>query len=230
MPDARYMNVGSGPQVQQLLFAGATKDASKGRGKAKEAAAEMAVPLERVFKVRLLGGIGRQRQSDGRIWQREQRLTCRGAVGSVRTCRATMPSPLLCLCPPRPPQVPNVDGLIEEGKKAPKKNWDITLHSVWGPGEVTRLQPEVYTPAGGARERCRRAGRLGVAACCVRQLARGRVVWQMHVQACSRCGPSFSLTCRRARLLHSCAQVAGGQGGQGAQEAGGAGAGGGGGG
>lgn len=47
------MNVGSGPQVQQLLFAGATKDASsKGRGKAaKEAAAELAVPLERVFKV-----------------------------------------------------------------------------------------------------------------------------------------------------------------------------------
>ena len=134
------------------------------------------------------------------------------------------------LCAPRPPQVPNVDGLIEEGKKAPKKNWDITLHSVWGPGEVTRLQPEVYTPAGGARERCRRAGRLGVAACCVRQLAKGRVVWQMHVQSCSRRGPSFSLTCRRARLLHPCAQVAGGQGGQGAQEAGGAGAGGGGGG
>lgn len=58
VPDARYMNVGSGPQVQQLLFAGATKDASKGRGKAKEAAAEMAVPLERVFKVGLMGGIG----------------------------------------------------------------------------------------------------------------------------------------------------------------------------
>lgn len=47
------MNVGSGPQVQQLLFAGASKEAkAKGKAKAKEeAAAEVAVPRERVFKV-----------------------------------------------------------------------------------------------------------------------------------------------------------------------------------
>ena len=47
------MNVGSGARVQQLLFAGASKEAKvKGKGKAKEEApAEQAVPLERVFKV-----------------------------------------------------------------------------------------------------------------------------------------------------------------------------------
>ncbi|PSC72198.1 DNA polymerase I chloroplastic mitochondrial [Micractinium conductrix] len=84
VPDARYMNVGSGAQVQQLLFAGAANSLPK----------KDPLPLERVFKV------------------------------------------------------PNVDGLIKEGAKRANKTIDITLHSVWGPQERTRLEPEVFTPAG----------------------------------------------------------------------------------
>jgi hypothetical protein len=45
-------------------------------------------------------------------------------------------------------QVPNVDGLKREEDKRAKKNWDIVLHSVWGPGQKTPLVPEVFTPAG----------------------------------------------------------------------------------
>ena len=41
-----------------------------------------------------------------------------------------------------------MDGLIEEGKKAPKKNMDITLHGLWGNGNISRLTPEVFTPSG----------------------------------------------------------------------------------
>lgn len=39
-------------------------------------------------------------------------------------------------------------GFIEEGRKAPKKNIDITLWSLWGRGRASRLEPEVYTPSG----------------------------------------------------------------------------------
>ena len=35
----------------------------------------------------------------------------------------------------------------EEGKK-PKKNMDIVLHNIWGKDQPTRLQPEIFTPAG----------------------------------------------------------------------------------
>lgn len=43
-----------------------------------------------------------------------------------------------------------MDGLKEDGKKAPKKTWDIHLHSVWGDGVASPLVPEVFTPAGAA--------------------------------------------------------------------------------
>ncbi len=132
------------------------------------------------------------------------------------------------------PQVPNVDGLIEEGKKAPKKNWDITLHSVWGRGEVTRLQPEVYTPAGAAGQRCVAGWEWRRCAVCNSQCPSktGHAVTAWPVQQAHQPSASASLLPphRRARLLHPRAQVTGGQGGQGSQEAGGAGAGGGGGG
>ncbi|KAK3285021.1 hypothetical protein CYMTET_7356, partial [Cymbomonas tetramitiformis] len=77
--DAKYMNVGSGPQVRQLLFAGARNK----RGD-KEA-----VPMERVFNV------------------------------------------------------PNVDGLIEEGKKVAKKNMQITLYGLGIP-----IAPTIFTASG----------------------------------------------------------------------------------
>jgi hypothetical protein len=44
-------------------------------------------------------------------------------------------------------QVPNQLPAAEGEKKA-KKNMDINLHSVWGEGVTSPLQPEVYTPAG----------------------------------------------------------------------------------
>lgn len=83
VPDAQYMNVGSGPQVLQLLFAGTPNRLEKKPG----------VPLSRTFKV--------------------------------------------------PNQLPPP----EDGKK-PKKNMDITLHSVWGESMVSPLQPEIHTPGG----------------------------------------------------------------------------------
>ncbi|KAL4452308.1 hypothetical protein ABPG75_007970 [Micractinium tetrahymenae] len=88
--DAKYMNVGSGAQVQQLLFAGAANALSQ----ASKTADKPPLPLERVFKV------------------------------------------------------PNVDGLKKEGEKRAKKNLDITLHGVWGPGMPSPLKPEVYTAGG----------------------------------------------------------------------------------
>ena len=45
-------------------------------------------------------------------------------------------------------QAPNVDNIIEEGKKKPRKNIDIHLHGVWGRNSPTQLVPAVYTPAG----------------------------------------------------------------------------------
>ncbi len=39
-------------------------------------------------------------------------------------------------------------GLMGEKDKKPKKMWDITLHSVWGPGVESPLKPEVFTPSG----------------------------------------------------------------------------------
>ena len=44
--------------------------------------------------------------------------------------------------------MPNVEGLKREEDKRPKKNWDITLHGVWGPTDRSPLVPEVFTPAG----------------------------------------------------------------------------------
>lgn len=46
--------------------------------------------------------------------------------------------------------MPNVDGLKKEGDKRAKKNLDITLHGVWGPGTPSPLKPEVYTAGGEA--------------------------------------------------------------------------------
>ena len=43
-------------------------------------------------------------------------------------------------------KVPNV--LPAEDGKKPKKNMDIILHNVWSKDQPTRLQPEIYTPAG----------------------------------------------------------------------------------
>ena len=45
-------------------------------------------------------------------------------------------------------QAPNVDNIILEGAKKPKKNIDITLWGLWGRGKDSRLEPEVFTPSG----------------------------------------------------------------------------------
>lgn len=45
-------------------------------------------------------------------------------------------------------QVPNVVGFIEEGKKAAKKQMDITIHGLWGPGAPSPLQADIYTASG----------------------------------------------------------------------------------
>ena len=41
-----------------------------------------------------------------------------------------------------------MNGVIEEGRKVPKKNIDITLWGLWGRGRESRLKPEVVTPSG----------------------------------------------------------------------------------
>ncbi|KAK9789941.1 hypothetical protein WJX73_004973 [Symbiochloris irregularis] len=45
-------------------------------------------------------------------------------------------------------KMPNVEGVIEEGKKAPKKNLDVALWSLWGQGATSPLMPEIHTPTG----------------------------------------------------------------------------------
>lgn len=149
-------------------------------------------------------------------------------------CNQSATAMLAASPPPSPAQVPNVDNLTEPGKKAPKKTWDIKLHSVWGPGQATRLTPEVYTPAG---VRARRAGRLlgswwhallqpagqqqdsaRRGSCQGGTPARTRA---HHRPPCRR--PHLPTRRRRAGLQHPGAQEPGGQGGQGAQAAGGAG-------
>ncbi len=45
-------------------------------------------------------------------------------------------------------QVPNDLGLIEEGRKAPKKQMGITLWGAWGRDAPCPLRPDVFTPAG----------------------------------------------------------------------------------
>jgi DNA polymerase-1 len=113
------MNVGSGAQVQQLLFAGVpNRDADK----------KDPLPLERVFKV----GLG--------CWAASWRLM------PVRKSPLTTHTTACVLSPPA--QVPNTMGLMGEKDKKPKKSWDIRLHSVWGPAARSPLQPEVFTPAG----------------------------------------------------------------------------------
>ena len=44
--------------------------------------------------------------------------------------------------------MPNVDGIIEPGKKKAKKTVDIELHGIWGKGVRSPLKPEVFTPSG----------------------------------------------------------------------------------
>lgn len=41
-----------------------------------------------------------------------------------------------------------MDGIVEEGKKKPKKNIDITLWGVWGRNRISPLTPEVFTSTG----------------------------------------------------------------------------------
>lgn len=41
-----------------------------------------------------------------------------------------------------------MDGIVEEGKKKPKKNIDITLWGVWGRGRAGPITPEVFTSTG----------------------------------------------------------------------------------
>ena len=45
-------------------------------------------------------------------------------------------------------QMPNTQNFIEEGKKVPKKNVDVTLWGLWGRDVATPLVPEVFTAAG----------------------------------------------------------------------------------
>lgn len=45
-------------------------------------------------------------------------------------------------------QMPNVEGVIEEGKKVPKKNLDVSLWSLWGQNIASPLVPEIHTPTG----------------------------------------------------------------------------------
>lgn len=54
-----------------------------------------------------------------------------------------------CTQVPRPQHLINED--ISKGIKRPKKHMDITLHSIWGPGENKgQLIPEVKTATGAA--------------------------------------------------------------------------------
>lgn len=53
-----------------------------------------------------------------------------------------------CVCVCVGGQAPNVDGVIEEGKKKPKKNIDITLWGIWGRGQASPIKPDVYTSTG----------------------------------------------------------------------------------
>ena len=39
-------------------------------------------------------------------------------------------------------------GFIEEGKKVAKKQMEITLHGLWGPGEASPLKAEIFTASG----------------------------------------------------------------------------------
>ena len=45
-------------------------------------------------------------------------------------------------------QALNVLGRMEDGKKAAKKQMDITIHGLWGPDVASPLAPDVYTPSG----------------------------------------------------------------------------------
>jgi len=45
-------------------------------------------------------------------------------------------------------KVPNEEGIIEEGKKKPKKNVEIELHGLWGKETPSPLKPEQFTPSG----------------------------------------------------------------------------------
>ena len=141
------MNVGSGAQVQQLLFPGISRRTSSTSGRAEH------MPEERVFKVL---PFARELPSGLKSWLLY--LPLKGllihrccqllAVCSWPEKNYEVWGPI-CIHPGSCPlQVPNVDGLIEEGKKAPKKNMDITLHGLWGNGNISRLTPEVFTPSG----------------------------------------------------------------------------------
>lgn len=44
--------------------------------------------------------------------------------------------------------MPNIKGIIEEGKKVAKKNIEIVLWGLWGRGIFSKLTPEIYTPSG----------------------------------------------------------------------------------
>ena len=39
-------------------------------------------------------------------------------------------------------------GFIEEGKKVAKKQMEITLHGLWGPGVASPLRAEIFTASG----------------------------------------------------------------------------------
>ena len=179
------MNVGSGAQVQQLLFAGVANS---------KATDKPGVPLERVFKASGGGG--------GTAWM----MPWDGRVAVQGGERRAAPS--------RPAQVPNVDGLKGPDDKRAKKSWDITLHSAWGAGNKSPLEPEIFTPSGEAGVVGRAPARLHVGAVHPAAAAqRAHAETHVHPPAPLVLRPPAP---RHARVQHPSAQVAGGQGGQGA--------------
>ena len=91
--DAKYMNVGSGPQVQQLLFAGAPN----------KAASKDPLPLERVFKV---GGAARARGPPAGGGFQGRRLLLRHARPCQSDARCATRAPPPCSPPRLPPPLP----------------------------------------------------------------------------------------------------------------------------
>jgi len=129
VPDAEFMNAGSGSQIRQLLFP-EYPGTTAGKPKAPSPSAG-ATP---------------------------SRSTTPGPGGEegAGQKRAVSPKPKAAQLPgcrtfrvPRPQHL--IDADVAQGVKRPKKHMDITLHSIWGPGkDKGQLTPEVMTATGAA--------------------------------------------------------------------------------
>jgi DNA polymerase-1 len=135
VPGAALMNSGSGPQVTQLLFAGA-RNGARDAGKA-------GVPLERVFKVpnaapeEDAAAVEAAAAAEAAAFEAAEAERLAAEAAEDAATLAAGGKPRRRRKPPTPKKPPRR-----------KKNVDITLHSVWGPGVPSPLTPEVYTPTG----------------------------------------------------------------------------------